>query len=537
MDDRTDPSIPIDRLIASLSRPGAFPAPVRPGAGEVRVVQTHISAVFIAPRAVFKLKKPVDFGFLDFTTIGKRRFFCEEELRLNRRLSPGLYREVVPVTERDGELFFGGEGETVDWALRMEPLPEERLLSTLLAQGKVTAADLARVAHTIAAFHDRAERGEEITRTGGSAAVTRNTEENFSQVEPYIGHTVSRENFDLIALYTRAFREVNAALFAARESGGFIRDGHGDLHSQHVCLTDPILVFDCIEFSRRFRYCDVLSDASFLDMDLRRLGRPDLADAFTRDYLASSGQEGLPGVPALCNFYRCYRAVVRGKVEGFRSRDPSVPPAEAEAARRSAADFFALAGHCARTLHPPTLFVLCGLMGSGKSSLARLLAERLEFILLSSDLTRKELAGIAPTARGDQGFGEGIYAPGMTERTYRAVFDRARSELLAGRSVALDASFTDPAMRHAARELARSCGARHLLLYLSAPGELLRERLSRRALKASVSDGRSEILPAQMAAFTPPDEVPAEEKLVIDAAGEKTAKLEAAYRRALSTSR
>jgi aminoglycoside phosphotransferase family enzyme/predicted kinase len=536
MDDRDRAAIPIDILIAGLSRPQAFPPGVRPGAGEVRVVQTHISAVFIAPRAVFKLKKPVDFGFLDFTTIEKRRFFCEEELRLNRRLSPGLYREVVPVVRRGDDIFFGGEGETVDWALRMDPLPEDRLLSFLLARDRASAPDMERVARAVAAFHDKAGRGEEITRIGGAAAVTRNTEENFSQIEPYVGHTVTRSTFDLIARYTRTFREVNAGLFAAREAGGFIRDGHGDLHSQHVCLTDPVLIFDCIEFSRRFRYCDVLGDASFLDMDLRRLGRADLADAFTRAYLAASGQQGMAAVPALYNFYRCYRAVVRGKVEGFRSRDPAVPADEAESARRAAADFFALAKGFARTLHPPTLFTLCGLMGSGKSSFARLLAERLDVVLVSSDLVRKELAGIAPTARGREGFGEGIYAPAMTERTYQALFDRARAALCAGRSTVIDASFTDPARRAQAQDLARSCASRHLLLYLSAPEGLLRERLSRRALKASVSDGRPEILPAQMAAFTPPDEVPAAERLVIDAAAGKVEKLEAAYRRALSTS-
>ncbi len=526
-------------LLASLSRPEAFPAPLRPAS--VRLVQTHISAVFVSERAVFKVKKPVDFGFLDFTTLEKRRHFCEEEVRLNRRLAPRLYRGVVPVVLRDGKAVFGptGEGvgeeeEVVEWAVWMDPLPEERLLSNLLRQGKVDASDMERVADAIAAFHAAADAGPEVVSQGGLAAVIQNTEENILQVGPAVGRTLDADTHALLARYTRTFREVNEHLFRRREAEGRVRDGHGDLHSQHVCLTDPVMVFDCIEFTPRFRFADVLCDAAFLAMDLDRQGRSDLSSAFMGRYLARTGQEG-PEVAALESFYRCYRAVVRGKVEGFRALDPLVPAAEAEAAADSARGYFRLATGYARTLPRPTLFVLCGLMGSGKSSLVRGLSPLLELQVVSSDLTRKGMAGVEPTRDCAAPYGEGIYTEDATGRTYQALMGRTEEELAAGRSVALDASFIDPARRAEAFALARRLGARPLLLYLEAPEALLRERLEKRVRKASVSDGRAGILPAQMGRFVPPGEIPPGEILVIDAAAEIPVKVDAVYRRALST--
>jgi aminoglycoside phosphotransferase family enzyme/predicted kinase len=525
---KTAMNIPVDRIIEELSRPEAYPEPVP----SVQVIQTHISIIFLAGPLVYKVKKPVDFGFLDFTTLEKRHHFCNEELTLNRRLSPDLYIDVIPVTEVDGLLRFGGTGTPVEYAVLMKRLDEDRLLSSLLDRGEATGEMVERIAERIADFHRSAQTSEEITEVGGSAAVEFNTEENFQQIEPYISRTLSREVFDLIAGYTRTFREANEGLLRKREEGGWIRDGHGDLHTQHVCMNEDIQIIDCIEFNRRFRFADVLSDASFLAMDLQMRGYPDLADRYTRAYLSGTGQQG---TEALYNFYACYHAVARGKVEGFRSDDPNITDEEAQSAAESARGFFKLAERFARTLHPATLLVTCGLMGSGKSSLAEGLSDRIEMEVISTDRVRKELAGIDPAVSRHAGFREDIYSRQFTDRTYGELFSRADRLLTEGRTVLLDGTFTDPVRRNQALKVARDTGARFLVLYLEAEEEILRSRLRERAGKVTITNGREEILADQMRAFIPPEDVPAGSVLIIDASGSHQEIIRSAYRRVLST--
>lgn len=498
--------ITTDRIIEELSRPEAY----RHDPEAVQVVQTHISVVFLAGEQVFKIKKPVDFGFLDFTTLKKREHFCRRELDLNRRLSPDIYLDVVPIIEANGQLRVGGpetEGyPVVEFAVHMKRLDESRLLSNLLPAGKVDTGTIERIADRIAAFHRGCETSEEITGIGGIEGVRFNTEENFQQVEPFIGNTVSRETFDLVAEYTRTFIDVNRDMLAARERDGWIRDGHGDLHSQHICLTDSISIFDCIEFNERFRFADVLCDAAFLGMDLDRSGYRDLAGIFEDHYLSVMD---LSQFRSLYNFYACYRAVVRGKVEGFRSADPSVPAAEAENAAENARSFFRLAADYARTLHPPTLFITCGAMGSGKSTLARAVANRFNVEVILSDVVRKELAGLDPSESREVPFGQDIYSSGFTLRTYQELHNRAAAVLTGGGSVVLDASYIDPGMRAEAVRTARSAGARALLIWINADRQTLLARLRQRRTGADVSDGREEILSQQLEALTPPgDEVP-----------------------------
>ncbi len=521
-------NIPTDRIIKELSRPEAYPEPVQ----SIQVIQTHISVIFLAGHLVYKVKKPVDFRFLDFTTLDKRHHFCLEELTLNRRLSPALYIDVIPVTEQDGFLKFGGTGTPVEYAVLMKRLDENRFLSSLLERGDVTGEMVDRIADKIAVFHNLAATSGEITRIGGTEDVRFNTEENFQQIEPYIGRTLSRETFDLIAGYTRTFREINEGRLREREKGGWIRDGHGDLHTQHVCMNAEIQIYDCIEFNRRFRYADVLCDASFLAMDMQMRGYADLADRYTRAYLSRTGQQG---TEALYNFYACYRAVVRGKVEGFRSDDPDITDVEAQRAAENARGFFKLAEHYARTLHPATLLITCGLMGSGKSSLASGLSELMNIQIISTDRVRKELAGIDPAVSRHVPFSEDIYSEQFTDRTYGELFSRADRRLTEGRTVLLDGSFTDHVRRKQALEIARDIGARFLVLYLDAGEEVLRSRLRERAGKVTVTDGREEILADQMRAFVPPEDVPAGSLLIIDASGSEHEIIRSAYRRVLST--
>ncbi len=522
-------NISINRIIEELSKPEAYPHRV----SEVQVIQTHISVIFITDERVYKVKKPVDFGFLDFTTLDKRQHFCFEELALNRRLSPEIYLDVVPVTEEGGALKFGGRGKAVEYAVMMSRLPEDRILTNLLERGEADELMMKRIAERISEFHLSAETSREITEIGGTAAVEFNTEEDFTQIEPYIGLTLLPGTFDLLTDYTRTFREVNSGLFAERETGGWIRDGHGDLHTQHICMDNGIQIFDCIEFNQRFRYSDILCDAAFLTMDLERLGHPELAAAYTEAYLSAAGQEG---TKALYNFYTCYRAIVRGKVEGFRFHDPSVSRSEAAQARDNAADFMLLAERYARTLYPPTLFLMCGLMGSGKSSAAEGLAGKLDMSILSSDRVRKELAGIDPDEGRKVPFDSDIYSQEMTQRTYDRMNTNAAGILKTGGSVVLDATFTDPVRRIAAFHTARKTGARPILLYLEADEETLRTRLRKRAKGVSISDGREDILGDQRKAFIPPDELSDEHRLTLKASGMTEEIVRSAYRRALYTS-
>lgn len=528
----------IDTIVKELSRPEAYPYPVE----EIEVIQTHISVVFLAGHQVYKVKKPVDFGFLDFTSLEKRKHFCEEEIRLNRRLSPDMYLGMTTVSQGPDGLRFGdnrqegsnGESVVLEYAVVMKRLDKQLLLSQLLAHGKVDTGHMENIAKRIAEFHQQAETSAHITATGGIEAVRFNTEEDFQQIEPHIGRTLTPSTYERIADFTRTFIGVNAELFTSRDEEGWIRDGHGDLHTQHICLGETIQIFDCIEFNERFRFGDILVDAAFLSMDLEKLGFPELAEHYTKAYLGEFKQEKYR---SLFNFYACYRAVVRGKVEGFRSVDSDIGVGERKAAKKSAREFHQLAEKYSRTIYPPTMVVACGLMGSGKSSLAKDLAELVDVEVLSSDRIRKELAGFDPMDKHHVPFGDGIYSSRHTENTYAALHERAQEILMVGKSVFLDASYMDPEMRKRAAQVARKQGARFLLVYMKGDDETLRSRLGVRAKRIDeISDGREEILDAQLNAFVPPDELSSDQLLILDASGRAGDAARKLYRRLLSFS-
>jgi predicted kinase len=327
--------------------------------------------------------------------------------------------------------------------------------------------------------------------------------------------------------------EVNTSLFASREEEGWIRDGHGDLHTQHICLGESIQIFDCIEFNERFRFGDVLVDAAFLAMDLERLSFTELADRYSEAYLENMGLEEQT---ALFNFYSCYRAVVRGKVEGFRSSDPNITEEEAAKARDSARTFHRLAEKYARTVHPPTMILGCGLMGSGKSTVAAGLADLLDIETLSSDKIRKQLAGLEPTDQRHVPFEDDIYSREYTEKTYFSMHERALNILKKGQSLFLDASYMDPEMREDAARAARKAGTRFLIFYLKGDESTLRSRLlARKERPGVISDGREEILADQIATFVEPHEFSKGTVLTLDASKPADESIRKAYRRLLAS--
>jgi len=499
----------LPELIQGLLEPAAYPYPV----GKVELVQTHISYVLLAGDFVYKIKKPVDFGFLDFTTLPKRRYYCRQEVILNRRLCPEAYLEVVPVAWQDGRLRLEGRGKAVDYAVKMRRLPADRMMDSLLAAGKVSPTMVEAVAERLADFHARAATSPAIARYG-ARAIRIAWEENFDQWAVYIGDTISAEQDRYLQAYVRSFFVRQRPLLERRVQQGRIRDCHGDVRSESVCFVDRICIFDCIEFNRRFRYTDVAGDIGFLAMDLDFRGRPDLADVLVQRYARAAAD---PEVLDVIDFYKCYRACVRGKVESFKLAQAEVSAEEKEQARSVARRYFRLACEYAVEQPPPLLLITCGLVATGKTALAQALGEAAGMQVISSDVVRKELAGLAPRERRFEPFGRGIYSPRFTQRAYKALLERAREALAAGRSVIVDATFAQRHYRQRARELAQRMGARFLCLECRAEEEVIRRRLEER-LRAGrdASDARWEIYHAQKQVFQPVTELPPDEHMVVD---------------------
>ena len=322
--------------VKALLEPQAYPHKPQ----KIELVQTQMSFIFLAGEYVYKIKKPVNLGYLDYTTLEKRHFFCRQELELNRRLCPDVYLAVVPIVEEKGELRIEGQGKAIEYAVKMKELPGERMMDVLLSGGQVTREMVARVAEKLADFHRKAQTNPEIAAFGKLDIIRRNCDENFAQTEKYIGLTIPRAKYELIRGYTDSFINGNADLFEKRVSEGRIRDCHGDLHAAHVCFTDDICIYDCIEFNDRFRYCDVASELAFLAMDLDRYQQAGLSRHLVSTYVGLSHDEELW---KLLNFYKCYRAYVRGKVESFKLDDPYIPEEEKVKVLTTARSYFQLA--------------------------------------------------------------------------------------------------------------------------------------------------------------------------------------------------
>ena len=333
---KTETTPPLPKVVQALLDPRTYPNKPQ----KIELAQTQMSFVFIADDYVHKIKKAVNLGYLDYTTLEKRHFFCKRELELNQRLCPDVYISVVPITREKGNIVLGGQGKVIEYAVKMRRLPQEAMMDVLLTNNQVSTEMVAKVAQKLADFHNRAETSADISAFGSIDTITQNTEENFSQTEKYIGNTISRRTYQRIKDYTDGFIRDNTPLFHQRVAQGRTRDCHGDLHAAHVCFSKDIYIYDCIEFNDRFRYCDVASEIAFLAMDLDRYQRTDLSQAFVDAYVAHSGDAELL---QLLNFYKCYRAYVRGKVGSFKSDDPHISEEERAESLSNAKGYFKLA--------------------------------------------------------------------------------------------------------------------------------------------------------------------------------------------------
>jgi hypothetical protein len=472
------------------------------------MLETHVSYLFFTGKTVYKMKKPVDYGFLDFTTLEKRHFYCLQEVALNSRLSPQVYWGVVPICEQDGSFKVEGSGKTVEYAVKMRQLPRKQALNELLQDDQVSEDDIRRVAVKIANFHKEAATSPDITKLGDLNTVRQNVEENLQQMGPDIDRCLSQEVFDDLLAYSRAFMDVKAGLFARRAKEGWVRDGHGDLHSANVFLEDDVHIIDCIEFNDRFRCLDVAEDIAFFAMDLEFYGRPDLSRVFISTYEEEMNDHGGSD---LLDFFKSYRAQVRGKVAGFRLDDPSLSDRERREILATSQAYYRLAHSYTAKIHArPIMVLVAGLSGTGKTRLSRELAKRWEMVHISSDITRKGLAGIKAGDHRYETYQEGIYSPEFTLLTYESMYGQAREELAKGKPVVLDASFKMKSERKRAVRIAHELGADFFVIECTACESEIQRRLSRRieGSEDTLSDGRWEIFPQQKADWQPIKEVP-----------------------------
>lgn len=501
------------RLIDAMRRPEFYPH--RPT--QIDFKQTHMSWVFLVGGEVYKVKKPVHYAFADATTLKSRYMLCGEEVRLNRRLAPGTYLGVLPIVDRGHGLALGDVSEVHnpnvrEYAVRMLRLPDDRMLDHLLRIGEVSLQTIDKIARRLAAFHHAAPRTES-SRYGSGAAIRRMVLGNLDESRQAIEVTVDHCGFGPIQDYLSTFISAHRELLDDRARQGRVREGHGDLRCEHVCMTEEIDIFDCVEFDEKLRYGDVASDLAFLAMDLDAFGAPQLADELIRAYSKETDDRALA---TLTTFYKCHRACIRGKVDYLKSLESEVLREEREQAREHARGKFTLAARyaaCGR----PALVIVCGLVASGKSTVAEKLRLRTGFEIFNSDRVRKQLAGLPDTLHRPSDYRAGIYSPDFDRLTYETLLEQARRCLAAGRGAVLDATFKSPTYRSAAVALADQMHVPVLFVECRADeNETLRRLRDRARDGAAVSDATPEIYLSHKRDFIPISELPEHRHLVVN---------------------
>ena len=473
------PAMDLSAILAALSDPRAYDHP----APAIEVVETHASAVILAGEHVYKFKKPVDFGFLDYSTLERRKAMCEAEVELNQRLASGVYLGVLPITLEGGCIVLGGAGDPIEYAVHMRRLPEEATLSR-----KLDAAPLEAIGQRIAQFHAAARGGPEVARFASFECVAANLRENHVFLEAQAGRVAPLEELQRFTRVCESELELQRARIERRAEAGIARETHGDLRLEHVYVLPggELVIVDCIEFSERFRCADPVSDIAFLAMDLQAHGAWDGAQILLDAYFAARGDED---GRALLPLYLAYRSSVRAKVRVLQAQGALVPAAEREHALQLARAHVQLAlGELVPPLERPCLVLVGGLPGTGKSVLSAGLAEAAGFVWLRSDAIRKQLAGLEPTSSGRAELRGGIYTGEWNERTYGECLARAKELLFSGKRVLVDASFKDEGRRLAFVDAARDWGVPVRMLLCTSPAGEVRERLEKRAGDASDAD-------------------------------------------------
>lgn len=494
------------KIIKFLKNPKSYSHPVK----KVRHLETYISDVFLTGRFAYKIKKPVNYGYLNFTTLAKRKFFCFQELKLNRRLSPTMYLDVLPITtetcdlrssekNRDSEKFqrfsdrevssehqclqglkFGGQGKIVEYVLKMKEMPQPYLMYRQLRKGKVGKKIIDQIAKIIARFHQKAKTSKKISFYGSLKIIKKNWQENFDQTKPFIGKTISKKDFYFLKKSVEEFINKNKKLFQQRIKEKKIRDCHGDLHTGNIFITpNKIYIFDCIEFNERFRYQDVASEIAFLSMDLDSLDRQDLSDYFVKKYIKYSNDKNLK---KLLLFYKCYRVYVKGKVCSFHFVNKNLSLTKKNVYKKIASQAFKLATNYAKEwqktvttetqkkieTQKPILVIGAGLPGIGRSTRLKLLAKKNGAEILDSDIIRRKIK-------------KTNYDEKSKLFVYQKMIKMAEIFLKQGQSVILDATFSKEKYRELIRGLVKKMNIRHYFLEFFCSDKVAKQRFKERA--------------------------------------------------------
>jgi len=487
-------------LILAMQNPDLYDHPV----DGFQVIETHISQVILTGDYAYKIKKPMDFGFLNFSTLDRRKHFCEEELRLNRRLADRLYLEVVPITGTPDNPILGGEGEAFEYAIKMRQFGQEHLFDRLQEQGKLTPEPLTDLARQVAAFHEQLPPVPDDKPLGTPEAVFAAMQENFDQIRPMIDDSHLLMQLDNLQAWTESTFERHRELIARRRDSGMVRECHGDLHLANITrFEDAVTVFDCIEFNEPFRWIDVINDLAFLLMDLESRGESALTHQVLNTYLEYRDDfEALPLLP----LYKAYRAMVRAKIALFTMGNPGLTDAEKtdlmqryRAYAQLAEDYGTIPNHY--------LLATTGLSASGKTCVSAAMANELGLIRLRSDVERKRLHGLDPLESSRSPTGGNLYTEEATEKTYQRLAELAGYVLAAGFPVIVDAASLKQKERYLLASVAEAQGVPFALIHCEAPEDLRREWIRNR--KGDASEATEELLDAQQTWFEP---LTAEEK-------------------------
>lgn len=506
-----------DRLITALQNPALYDHEVT-GFG---VIETHISWVLLTGPYAYKIKKPVDLGFLDFTTLEQRRDFCHQELTLNRRLAPQLYLDVIAITGSESSPRLGDEGNAIEYAVKMKQFDQPQQLDRVLARGELLPSHIDQLAARVAAFHQSAEVAVTNSPYGTPAAILKPVIDNFLHIEPLLESSADKAALSRLQHWSESTYQRLETTFSERKANSHIRNCHGDMHLANMVLLDnEVVIFDCIEFNENLRWIDVISEVAFTTMDLTERGRSDFAMRYLNAYLHHSGDySGL----AVLRFYQVYRALVRAKVTIIRLQQANITPQQHAALLNDYRRYIALAEQYTAP-YPTPLIITHGVSGSGKTTLTQPALEYYGLIRLRSDVERKRIFGLSPEARTGSAPGSGIYSPDAGQRTYQHLAELARAVITSGWPVVVDATFLKHRERELFQQLAQELGIKFIIIHLYTDEQLLRQWITERQRQArDASEATLEILDRQFATQEPPTATEADMIISIDSSPDTAA--------------